>query len=277
MWTGTHVYLTATGPKQQQSTYTSLTYGQDVEPAWVKPNGMMGASLCRRLQPFGEYRSAFLLRVRIAYNYDPTYIEDFVWTPSPATVGGPLQMMHAPARPRCEAIKVRLTAVTELVRATLATSTLAVSTSGTAWSSTWSAAAAKPGEMGNAVSMAIAFESGANLVDVRDHFTYSTAGGWVPSLNRIGVRVRSAAGTLTVAALETAIAAGTALATLTAADATPSKTISAAMAGTTVSGSFASGSYGSPTGEALKLTGLGLEVGVEKATLYTGLARAQKA
>lgn len=279
MWAGTHVYLTATGPKQQQSTYTALTYGQDAESTWVKLNGLMGATKCRRLQPLGEYRSAFLLRVRIAYNYDPTYIEDFVWTPSPTTVGGPLQMMHAPSRPRCQAIKVRLTAVTEATRATLNTNTsgMAIATSGTVWSAVWSVVSTKPGEMGNAVSLGLVFESGANLVDVRDHFSFS-GGAWTPLLNRIGVRVRCTAGSLTVAALEAAIAAATGLATLTTPDATPTKTIDiATMAGVSSAGAFTGGAYGSPTGEALKLTAVGLEVGLEKATLYTGLPRAQKA
>lgn len=291
MWNGTHVYLTTTGPKQQQATYTALTYGQDVEEAWIKPNGLVGSAKVRRLQPLGEYRSAFLLRMRIAYNYDPTYIDDIVWTPSPTTAGGPLQMMHAPSRPRCESIKVRLTAVTDLVRATLATAPLSVTTSGTDWTATWTAGASLPGELGNALTMTLAFEDFHDIpgetapsIAVRDNMLFNTGDGrgeWLAAPRNLGVRVLLDQGTPlsnpTIAQLEAAIVAGTMLATLTSADATPGKKLSSLLVGSFITGTFASGAFGAPTGEALKLTGLGLEVGIEKANLYTGLARAQKA
>lgn len=277
MWQGQHVILTATGPKVQQATYSNLTYGLDVEETWIKVADLQGAARCRRVQPLGEARSEFLLRMRLAYNYDPTYVDDVVWS----LASGTLQVSHGPQRPACEAIKVRLTAVAELARAHLLTAAAlspVVGTSGTAWTATWNATSAFPGELGNALSMSISFESGANLVDVRDHFGWQPSlSAWLPVIGRIGVRVRCTAGTLTVAALETAIAAGTALATLAAADATPTKTIDiATMAGQSATGAFSAGTFTAPTGEAMKLTGLALDVGIEGG-LYRRLAAAQKA
>jgi hypothetical protein len=296
MWQGSHVILTATGPKIQQTSYSALTYGLDVEETWIKLADLQGAARVRKIQPLGEYRSAFLLRMRVAYNYDPTYVDDVVWTPTPAVVGGALQMAHGPKRPACQAIKVRITAVTDAVRARLLTASMSptVPTSGAAWTSTWTAASALPGEAGNALTMtvsAIAFtaveapglplempfdlisETGAVIVN--DNATWSPASSsWVAAPNNIGVLV---AGSLTVSDLEAVIAATTTLATLTAPDASPTKTVDTAtlLALAQVStGAFAGGVYGAPTGEALKLTGLALDVGIEGG-LYRRLAREQ--
>jgi hypothetical protein len=296
MWQGQHVYLTATGPKIQQTSYANLTFGIDVEETWIKLADLQGAGRVRKIQPLGEYRSAHLLRLRIAYNYDPTYIDDVVWSPSPAVVGGPLQFVHGPRRPACQAIKVRITAVTDAVRAQLLTASMSptVPTSGAAWTSTWRAAT--PGESGNRLTMtvsAVAFsavtapnlplempfdlisESGAVLVNDNAAWSPSTA-SWIAAPNNIGVLV---AGSLTVADLEAAVAATTMLATLVTPDATPAKTVDTAamLAVAQVStGAFTGGAYGVPDGEALRLTGLALEVGIEGG-LYRRLAKEQAA
>jgi hypothetical protein len=121
MFGGAHVYLTATGTRAQLTAYTGLDYGLDVETVWIKPgNVLQGASRVRKVQPLGEHRSSHRLRLRLAYNYQqtdggPTYVDDKTWTPSPAVVGGPLQLKHGPKRPQCQAIKVRLTALTDTV------------------------------------------------------------------------------------------------------------------------------------------------------------------
>lgn len=293
LWNGSYVYLTATGPKIEQSSFSGMTYGMDVESSWIKVSDLQGYGKVGAIMALGEYRSAHLLRVRVArdYQYDGSgnviYFDDKAWAPTPTTVGSALQVRHTPSASNgnCEAIKVRLTAVAEQTRATLATATAlspVVATSGTTWTATWQAANTTfpnlfPGVMGNSISMALSFETGANLVDVRDHFTYSASlGRWLENQNRIGVRVVCQAGALTVAALEAAIVAGTKLATLSAADATPSKTINiAAMTGQVATGAFSGGAYTSPSGEALKLTGLGLEIGL-KPGLYKRLPAAQK-
>ena len=287
VWNGTYVYLTATGPKIEQASYSGLTYGMDVETSWIKGGGFDGFAKFGAVMPLGAWQSTFLLRVRLArdYQYDgagnPVYFDDKVWTPSPTVVGSALQVRHTPSgsNGNAQALKVRLTAVTEATRATLVTTSLSpqVTTSGAVWTATWSAVSTKPGEMGNAVSMALSFELGANLVDVRDHFTYSASlGRWVENLNRVGVRVACQAGTLTVAQLEAAIAAGSTLVTLGAADATPSKTINAAgMAGQVATAALTGGAYGAPSGEAMKLTGLGLDIGIRQG-LNKRLTAAQK-
>lgn len=285
MYQGAHVYLTATGPKMQQAAYANLTYGLDVEETWVKPAQLTGAVAVGRVQPLGEYRSAFLLRLRMKYNYDETVVDDVVWSPSPTTVGGPLEMAHGPKRRTCQAFKVRLTAVAAGVQAILATSSglsRAVTTSGSNWAATWAAKTGSNfviGELGNSVTLSIGFESGSpNLIDVRDNFSYDPATGlWTAALGNVGVRVVCSAASLTVAALETAIAAGTALIQLSAADGTPGKTINAAgMAGMLTTGQLSGGTFTAPIGEALKLTGLGLLVGVQPG-LYRRLPAAQKA
>lgn len=285
LYNGVYTILTTTGPKQESASFTGLTYGLDAQLAWIKPADLMGAVAVRAIQALGEYRSAFLLRMRIAYNYDETVVDDVVWNPSPTTVGGPLQMVHGPKRRQCEAIRVRLTAVAAGAQATVATASglsHVVATSGTNWAATFAAKTGNYsviGELGNNVTMSIAFESGAaNIIDVRDHFTYDQATGlWSPDLLNVGVRVVCTAATLTVAALETAIAAGTDLIQVSVADATPSKTIDAAvMAGIAATGIFTGGTFTSPTGEALKLSGLALEVGIVRPT-FKRLPRAQRA
>lgn len=290
IWNGTQVYLTATGPKQQQTSYTSLTYGLDVETAWIKPAEQQGDVTIKLLAALGEYRSAHLVRWRVArdYQYDGagnvTYFDDSAWTPDNTTVGTALQSKHAPTMSRCQAFKVRLTAVSEATRASLVTTALSpqVATSGTVWNSTWTAVASKPGLMGNAVTMTVSFTefvaptpalfgydlpfyfiSDTASVIVTDHFTWNpTLERWQEDLNNIGVLV---AGVLTVSELEAAIAEATSLATLTTADASPSKAIDVAgMLEDVAAGSFSGGTYGTPTGEALKLTGLAAEVGVQR-------------
>lgn len=280
IWNGTHVYLTATGPKQQQATYAGVTYGMDVETADIKLSDLQGASRCRKVQPFGELRSDCLVRTRIAYNYKrtagvPDYVDDKAWTPSPAVIGGPLQFKHGPKRPMCESIKVRFTACASTVLATRATATFAVpvQTSGTNWAATFQAVA--PGELGNALTLRLAFVVGAGSIDVRDHFAYDpVTATWSPAVGTIGVLVTGAP---TVAQLEAAIVAGTTLATLTIADPTPGKVVNvAAMAAlAVVTGAFTAGAFGPPAGEAIKLTALGLEVGTEPG-LYNRLPAAQR-
>lgn len=284
MWQGRHVVLTATGPVLQSATYTDLTYGIDVETAWIKLAGLQSASACRKIQILGEYRSAFMLWIRVAYNYKqtsgvPDYVDSKAWTPSPTTVSGPVQLTHGPKLPKCEAIKVRITAVANASFASLLTTALSpqVTTSGTAWAATFTAAAF--GQLGNAVTMSLAFEDGTPFsIDVRDHFAWDhTQQLWAPDSNNIGVRVLCHTGSSpTVAQLEAAITAGTALLGGITPDATPSKVVNASgMANLTSTASFTGGAFGAPTGEAVKLTSIGLEVGTERG-LFRRLPAAQE-
>jgi hypothetical protein len=273
MWNGSYVVLTATGPVLQSATYTSLTYGLDVETAWIKLAGLQGSSAVRLVRILGEYRSAFRLWIRVAYNYKqtagvPDYVDSKLWPPSPTTVTGPLEVSIAPKRPKCESIKIRLTAVANSAFASLVTTALSpqVTTSGTAWNAIWTANAF--GELGNEVTMSLAFEDGTPFsIDVRDHFAWShTLQIWAPDLNNVGVRVLCRTGSSpTVAQLEAAITAGTALLGGLTPDATPGKIVNASgMVNLTATASFTGGAFIGPTGEALKLTGLALELGVER-------------
>ena len=56
----------------------------------------------------GEHRSTHDLRVRVAYDYLETWVDDFTWTPSPATVGAPFQVRLRLSRQKSAAIKVRI-------------------------------------------------------------------------------------------------------------------------------------------------------------------------
>lgn len=113
MWNGAHVYLTTSGVKAQQTSYTSLTYGMDVEWAWIKFADMQGFAKVNQIQILGEYRSAHRVRVRLARDYwkdgDGTYFQDKTWTVSPTTVGAREKLKHGPSVRSVEALKIRLT------------------------------------------------------------------------------------------------------------------------------------------------------------------------
>lgn len=118
IWRGAHLYLSASGVKQQQTTYTGVDYGFDVETAWIKINDLQGRGLVRRIELLGEYRGAHSLKVRLSRNYLSdgaggwSYHYNKTWTVTPMTVGGPEQLKIAPNIKRpIQAIKVRLTAL----------------------------------------------------------------------------------------------------------------------------------------------------------------------
>lgn len=110
MWRGVHHVLTATSVRQQLSTYTGLDYGLDVETAWIKPADLQGWARIRWIMLLAEYRSAHDVRIRVAYDFVETYVDDVPWTVSPTTIGGPEQMRLGPSRQQCQAFKVRITA-----------------------------------------------------------------------------------------------------------------------------------------------------------------------
>jgi hypothetical protein len=115
VWNSTYTYGTSTGALVEQSTYTNLTYGLDIETPWIKIADLQGSSAVRWVMLIGEYRSAHDLRVQIAYNYSesdasgPTWLDDKFWTVSPTTVGGALQLRFGPKIHKVESIKLRIT------------------------------------------------------------------------------------------------------------------------------------------------------------------------
>ncbi len=110
LWNGKYHYLATNTVLAEQSTYVATNYGLDVETAWIKPADLQGACRVRWFELLGEYRGSHYLRVRVARDYQTTYFDDKFWPPSPAAIGGPLQVEHTPSIQRCEAIKIRLTA-----------------------------------------------------------------------------------------------------------------------------------------------------------------------
>ncbi len=115
IWDGTYTYLAAAAVNTEQDTYTGLTYGWDVETAWIKDE-LQGDQSVRWMMLLGEYRSPCTIRVRAARNYRESDASGVTWdddkfiTPTQTVVGGPLQLRHGPSRPKGQAIKFRFTA-----------------------------------------------------------------------------------------------------------------------------------------------------------------------
>lgn len=139
----------ADGVLAQASTYSGSgdLPGLDIETGWIKLGQLQGFKLIRKILVLGEYLDEHDLRIRVAYNYaetasGPTWVDDKVWAPVTVVAlpraaeddqarvaedddpriaeGGantsilaanePLQMVHGPSRPKCESIKIRITA-----------------------------------------------------------------------------------------------------------------------------------------------------------------------
>lgn len=111
MWSGTYHYATAAGVFAERSDYTAIDYGIDVETAWIPLLGQVqGFGRVWKLMLLGEYRGAHTLRVRVGRDRSSAYFQDKTWTPSPTTVGGPLQLAHEPSIQEMSAIRLRITA-----------------------------------------------------------------------------------------------------------------------------------------------------------------------
>lgn len=112
MWADGHVVLTDDGPRTQLTTYTGVTYGMDVELAWVKLSDVQGYGAIDFFQLLGECRSACTVRVRLARDYwkdgADTYFQDKTHTPV-LTAGMPLELQHSPSIKQVKALKVRIT------------------------------------------------------------------------------------------------------------------------------------------------------------------------
>lgn len=251
MWNGTHVYLTSSAAKQQQSTYTNLTYGLDVETGWIKLADLQGFGRVRRFEILGEYRSTHTLRIRVARDYwkdgVDTYFDDKVWTVSPTTAGGPLQVKHGPSIQQMQAIKIRITATTNVEG---------------------SYASANPADA----------ESDTYSIQDMARTIGTVANGWTLQLVADGVGAGSFTdGTAAVFHYQSGV---TTMDDLVVASALSSYhliggsgTINRAQTLTLTGGINAVS--GTPAGEALKLTGLGLELGF-KHGLHRQLPAAQK-
>jgi hypothetical protein len=110
MWNGTYHYLATAAVKAEQTTYTSLDYGMDVETAWIPLGTIQGFGRIWGVHVLGEYRSTHRLRVRLYRNWTATAFQDKYWTVSPTTVGDALEVDHRPSIQEMRALKIRLTA-----------------------------------------------------------------------------------------------------------------------------------------------------------------------
>ena len=116
IWDGTHVYSDMTSAFQEQTTYAELAndlYGMDVETCWIKMADLLGGGRLRQIQVLGEWRSDVKVRVRIAYDYNATYVDDLDFSPTALSAGNELYFRVGPSRQQCRAIKIRLTAENE--------------------------------------------------------------------------------------------------------------------------------------------------------------------
>lgn len=114
MWNGAHhvVSRTENGVLTQSATHNGNDVDMpklDIETGWIKVAGLQGFKRVKKVLILGEWRGTHHLRVKCAYNYDETWVDDKTWTPSPAGTG-PLQVAHRPKKPKCQAIKLRITA-----------------------------------------------------------------------------------------------------------------------------------------------------------------------
>ena len=265
VWRGVYTYLSTSGPKTELGTYTGLSYGMDVETAWLKPSDLQGRAAVKFFEVLGKLVSSCFVRVRIARDYeengvDPAYFDDKVWTPSaPNAV---LQLKHSLSLPNVQALKIRITVLGDTsAKAALAmqpggnwTSGGAIATSGTAWAAT--VQARNPGSDANSLALQVYTSDGADGVEVRDGQYYDGA-NWVVDAGYVGVRV---GGAMTVQQLETAINDQSRKFVISVADPTPGKIITDTNTLHT-SATLAGGTTTQPTGEALRLTGLSFELG----------------
>lgn len=119
IWNGTHHYASSSAVLAEQATWgTAVTYALDVETAWIPvgvPGIKMGQGKVLFAQLLGEVISACDVRVQVARNYasdanGPIFFHSKFWPVTPVTVGGPLQVRHAPSIRPMEAVKFRITA-----------------------------------------------------------------------------------------------------------------------------------------------------------------------
>lgn len=115
IWNNEHhvVNSGADGVMAQEATHSGAgdLPAFDLESGWIKLAGLQGYKLLRHLMFLTRYNGAHRVRVRVAYDYDDTWVDDTTHTPVTATAGDVEQFRHSVKRRRIQAFKVRLTAV----------------------------------------------------------------------------------------------------------------------------------------------------------------------
>ena len=257
MFGGVYTYLTATGPKQEQAAYTAMTYGLDVESAWLKLADLQGFSRVRRIYALGEFRSPFALRMRVARDYqadgagNPLWFDDVIIAATPATVGSAMQLMHSPTQQQGESYKVRLTAVALATSASIATAAPSVTVF----------EALVAGTAGNAITLRYVGDAGGSSVSL------------VEAGNAVTIHYNPS--TTTFAAVEALITSSSTLIRVRTSSGSSAAILSGyAFGPTALTGGAAIGAS-PPTGEAVRLTAIGFEVG-QKPGMFKRLPAAQR-
>lgn len=125
-WNSSFVYLRPTGEALQEST----TYSDDntvirtrIGTQWFQTGGLQGFQRCYTGILIGEYIGEHRLRVRVAYDFEPFYREDFIMNPIPVVNGdvygtdvygagefgggtGVYQFDFKPARQKCQSMRL---------------------------------------------------------------------------------------------------------------------------------------------------------------------------
>jgi hypothetical protein len=256
MWQGAHHYLTDTGSRRQLTTYTDLDYGMDIETAWIKLADLQGMKRIRWFKVLGEYRSSHALRVRVARDYwkdgVDTYFQDKTWEPSPTVVGGPEVVKHSPSIQQMSAIKIRLTA-TALTQDLGEQASITLESGGVFLVIT----AVVPGTGGNDITLTNDGGVGAMLLAADVGTSVYVTSGETESFDDLAAAINSGSD------LVTATVVG---------DGTTQFVIPALFQGQLSGGTDLADA---PTGEALKLTGISLELGMKRG-LNRHLPSAQK-
>lgn len=108
IWDGDYHITNGSTLRVESATHTGSDDGPWplVESAWIKTGGVNGFQRARRLLLLGERLDDCAIRLRVAYNYDNSWVDDRSWVPDSGSV--PFQMRHDFSRQKCTAFKVQI-------------------------------------------------------------------------------------------------------------------------------------------------------------------------
>lgn len=115
-WQGTWVAIANEGGDiyrevrdQNYGNASDLSFVMAYESAWLRTSQLVqGADRFVRLLASGEWRGNHKVRVRIAYDYDDTWVDDLDWIPTVTSSTGNYEFEVRPSRQRIQAYKVRI-------------------------------------------------------------------------------------------------------------------------------------------------------------------------
>lgn len=111
LWRGQHVVIAGAEVLAQSDTLGAPVQ-LDVETGWIATGGIQGFQRVWWIMVLGQLLSTCRVRIRLARDYvDDVYFDDKIWTPSPGTIGGPMQVRHGPSIQQVQGLKVRITAL----------------------------------------------------------------------------------------------------------------------------------------------------------------------